>query len=100
MKYEDCEKCPNYLCRDFNNGKHQGLSWVNHIIHGNNFYITPPCTYGISVNKFRLIVHNKSPFEVRDYNFSTLEDCIEYMLLYKDLQLEDALRLTRIKNEL
>lgn len=84
----NCTKCPKDLCGDNKDKRHKAS-----VVNGKNFGIHPPC--GISNGKYAIIFYQQNT-----YYFSTLEDCIDYLFLYKDLSLEDCLRLTRIKNEL
>lgn len=99
MQWENCPKCakcPSFLISEqiFNSGV---------IFTGNNFEICLPCLNGRK-NKDKFFIWGTGPqihaFFDTETDFETLIECVQELLNWSDLQLEDHLKLLRIKNEL
>lgn len=90
-----CKKCPEYLCKEY----HARIldKQLFYLISNKQFSIFPPCG-GINADKKFLIRLYADDFPWIEC--VTLYEAIDALLYHKNIQLEDALRLTRIKNEL
>ena|SRR4030067_2710698 len=93
IAYKDCKKCPEYLCKDY----HERIisEQLFYLLSSKEFTLFPLCR-GLPENK---------KFYIRLYDntwmkYDTFYEAIDALLLVKDLQLEDCIRLTKIKSHL
>lgn len=95
-KSNSCHKCPKEICSlqnvTIDTVYRNDLSNVLYL--GANFNIFPPCNNIISKNdKFNVSIKANNFFQ----SYETIEETINELLNYKDLQFEDAIRLSKIK---
>lgn len=99
MKYEDCKKCPKYLCEEYSDRK--DFSWLFSL---GKIIVFPACDAHVTLKEFRIYVEDTScksrynPYK----NFETLQECINYInkKFGKDLDFENMIQLTKLKQEL
>lgn len=94
MNWNDCKKCPKELCENiYKSGP------INVIYSGINFEIDPPC---ISEDLFFIWRAEESWHKIPLVlnNIETFNEVLYVLLEWQGLQLEDAIRLTKIKSEL
>lgn len=90
MNCNICGKCPDFLIDERNYFK--GI-----LYEGYNFVIDIPCLYPSERFKIR---NNSKYTNIKNNNCDTLLQSIDSLLNWPDLQLEDAIRLTKIKSEI
>lgn len=100
----DCKKCPEYLCKVYQERILNEQRF--YLLASRDFTLFPPCRVinaeckgNTADEKFQVrLCANDSPWEVIEQG--TLHEAIDMLLNNKNIQLEDAIRLTRIKNEI
>lgn len=94
-KWETCKKCPRDVCMHLIPIR----STLPTVYDGNNFYIVPPCANNDGKFSF---YRNKDTRLYASYptnnNTVDLITLLDVLLKWSDLQLEDALQLTKIRN--
>ena len=91
--YENCRECPLEYCIKYRDS--------NLCYRGCNFYIMPKCFVGFGSVSFTIYlnVHSRVNSSKIKYKKSLLKS-INYLLNnYKELELEDCIKLTKIKQE-
>lgn len=95
VAWRDCKKCPKFLCMNYHDIVIN--KQLFYLFSSKEFTLFPACRGIGGGEKFQTRLYDK---DYTWHSYDTLYEAIDALLSYKYLQLEDALRLTRIKSEL